>query len=423
MDRRRVVITGIGIVSPLGLGVDKTWKRLIDGESGISKIDSIDVSDMPCKIAGNIPYGSKKDGLLNLDDWLEPKEQRRLDRFISLGLVAANEAITDSGLDLNNKSMLKEIGVLVGSGIGGLNTISETALLLEKYGPRKISPFFIPSSLINLVSGQISIKYGFSGPNHSVVTACSSGSHAIGDSARIIKNGDCNVMIAGGTEAAICRLGIAGFCASRALATSFNEDPKISSRPWDEKRDGFVMGEGSGIIVLEELNHALDRNAKIYAEIIGYGMSGDAYHITAPEPEGDGAFRSMQNAMKNANVSVDKIDYINAHGTSTPKGDIIEIKAIKKLMGDYRGFNMSSTKSSIGHLLGAAGAVEAIFSILSIRNSIVPPTINLFNPSPETQGINLTPLYNVKRNVDIALSNSFGFGGTNASLVFSKYLT
>ena len=423
MNQRRVVITGIGIVCPLGLGVEKTWKKLIEGSSGITQITSIDVSDMPCKIAGNIPFGSKKDGFLNLDEWLDPKEQRRLDRFISLGLVATNEAVTDSGLDLNNKSMLKEIGVLVGSGIGGLNTISETAVLLEKNGPRKISPFFIPSSLINLVSGQISIKYGFSGPNHSVVTACSSGSHAIGDSARIIKNGDCNVMIAGGTEAAICRLGIAGFCASRALATSFNESPNEASRPWDEKRDGFVMGEGSGILVLEELNHALERNAKIYAEIIGYGMSGDAYHITAPEPEGDGAFRSMQNALNNANITVDKIDYINAHGTSTPKGDIIEIKAVKKLAGEYRGFNMSSTKSSIGHLLGAAGAVEAIFSVLSIKNSTIPPTINLFNVSPEADGIDLTPLSYVKRNVDYALSNSFGFGGTNASLLFSKYLS
>ena len=375
-------------------------------------------------LARAFPQGPSEEGLLDLNHCLDSKEQRRLDRFIMLGIIAAEEAVIDSGINLISKNhLLERIGVLVGSGIGGLKTISENAIILKEKGPRKISPFFIPSSLINLVSGQISIKYGFKGPNHAVVTACSSGSHAIGDSARIISSGDADIMVAGGAEAAICRLGLAGFAAAKALSTSFNDNPKIASRPWDELRDGFVMGEGAGILILEELNHAKNRGAKIYAEVLGYGMSGDAFHITAPEPSGDGAFRAMKNAIKSSGINVSQIDYINAHGTSTPLGDLVEIQAVNRILdGSNDQVSMSSTKSSIGHLLGAAGAVEAIFSSLAVKNNIVPPTINLNNRAKETLGIDLVPNNSKEKLVNYALSNSFGFGGTNASLVLGKYV-
>ena len=419
MFNRRVVVTGIGIVSPLGLGQKNNWKRLISGESGIDTIKSFEASELTCKIGGEIPFGSFEEGNLNLNEWFDIKDQRKLDRFIMLGLIAAEEAIKDSNIDLSNEQILEKSGVIVGSGIGGLKTISETSVLLEQKGPRRISPFFIPSSLINLISGQISIKYGFKGPNHSVVTACSTGSHAIGDASRIISDGDADIMIAGGAEAAICKLGVAGFAAARALSTSFNDSPKKASRPWDKDRDGFVMGEGAGILILEEYEHAKKRDANIYAEVIGYGMSGDAYHITAPEPTGLGALKSMQNALKRACIDPSDLDYINAHGTSTPLGDIIELQAVYKLMkGELDNLVMSSTKSSIGHLLGAAGAVEAVFSILSMKNKIIPPTINLENKADEASHFNLVPNFSVEKKINYSLSNSFGFGGTNASLVF-----
>ena len=419
MFKRRVVVTGIGIISPLGLGQKINWKRLISGESGIDTIKSFDASELTCKIGGEIPLGSFKEGNLDVNEWFDIKDQRKLDRFIILGLIAADEAIKDSNIDLSSEQILEKSGVIVGSGIGGLKTISETSILLDQKGPRRISPFFIPSSLINLISGQISIKYGFKGPNHSVVTACSTGSHAIGDASRIISDGDADIMIAGGTEAAICKLGVAGFAAARALSTSFNERPKNASRPWDKDRDGFVMGEGAGILILEEYEHAKKRDANIYAEVIGYGMSGDAYHITAPEPTGLGALKSMQNALKHACIDPSDLDYINAHGTSTPLGDIIELQAVYKLMkGELDNLVMSSTKSSIGHLLGAAGAVEAVFSILSMKNKIIPPTINLENKADEASHFNLVPNFSVEKKINYSLSNSFGFGGTNASLVF-----
>ena len=419
MFNRRVVVTGIGIVSPLGLGQKNTWKRLISGESGIDTIKSFEASELTCKIGGEIPHGSFEEGNLNLNEWFDIKDQRKLDRFIMLGLIAAEEAIKDSNIDLSNEQILEKSGVIVGSGIGGLKTISETSVLLEQKGPRRISPFFIPSSLINLISGQISIKYGFKGPNHSVVTACSTGSHAIGDASRIISDGDADIMIAGGAEAAICKLGVAGFAAARALSTSFNDSPKKASRPWDKDRDGFVMGEGAGILILEEYEHAKKRDANIYAEVIGYGMSGDAYHITAPEPTGLGALKSMQNALKRACIDPSDLDYINAHGTSTPLGDIIELQAVTKLMkGQLGKLVMSSTKSSIGHLLGAAGAVEAVFSILAMKNKTIPPTINLDNKADEARHFNLAPNFSVEKKISYCLSNSFGFGGTNASLVF-----
>ena len=421
MDKRRVVISGIGLVTPLGLGQSKNWNDLISGNSGINSLNSFDASDLSCRIGGEIPSGPCSEGKLDLNEWLNIKEQRKLDRFIMLGLVAASEAIKDSGIEVSSEEVSKKTGVIVGSGIGGLKTISETSILLEEKGPRRISPFFIPSSLINLISGQISIKYGFKGPNHSVVTACSTGSHAIGDAYRIISTCDADIMIAGGAEAAICKLGVAGFAAARALSTSFNENPTEASRPWDKDRDGFVMGEGAGILVLEDFEHAKKRGAKIYAEIIGYGMSGDAYHITAPEPSGAGAFSAMTNAIKNAKLNPGKIDYINAHGTSTPLGDLIELQAVSKLLNNnVSNLMMSSTKSSIGHLLGAAGAVEAIFSILAMRNNIAPPTINLHNTADEAKDFNLVPNSAIEKNINYSLSNSFGFGGTNASLVFKK---
>ncbi len=415
---RRVVVTGFGLVTPLGVGTESVWKKLLDGQSGIRSIQNFDVSDLPAKIAGQVPRGETASGAFNADDWVPPKEQRKMDEFIIYALAAAEQAVTDAEWKPQDPEEKERTGVMIGSGIGGLPGITEGALTLHEKGPRRLSPFFIPSNLINLASGHVSIRYGFSGPNHAVVTACSTGAHAIGDAARLIMWDDADVMVAGGTEAAVCRIGIAGFAAARALSTGFNDEPHRASRPWDVKRDGFVMGEGSGIVVLEELEHAKKRGAKIYAEVIGYGMSGDAYHITAPTPDGNGAFRAMRNALKRAQVTPEQIDYINAHGTSTPLGDEIELGAVKRLFGEsaYK-LSMSSTKSSIGHLLGAAGSVEAIFSILAMRDGVVPPTLNLENPSPNCD-IDLVPLKAKKRPVRYALSNSFGFGGTNASLVF-----
>jgi 3-oxoacyl-[acyl-carrier-protein] synthase II len=416
---RRVVVTGMGMVTPLGCGVEATWKRLIAGESGLRGIQSFDVSDLPAKIGGLVPRGETSSGSFNADDWVPPKDQRKMDEFIVFGLAAATQAVEDSGWKPDREEDRERTGVLIGSGIGGLTTIADGAITLKEKGPRRMSPFFIPSALINLVSGHVSIKYGFKGPNHSVVTACSTGAHAIGDAARLIQLEDADVMVAGGAEAAICRLGIAGFAAARALSTSFNDDPPRASRPWDKDRDGFVMGEGAGVVVLEEYEHAKKRGAKIYAEVIGYGLSGDAYHITAPSENGDGAYRAMRAALNRAKTNPDEIDYINAHGTSTPLGDEIELGAVKRLFGDsaYK-LSMSSTKSAIGHLLGAAGSVEAIFSILAIRDQVVPPTRNLDNPS-EGCDIDLVPHKAKERKVRKALSNSFGFGGTNASLIFA----
>ncbi len=415
---RRVVVTGLGLVTPLGVGAEHVWKRLIAAESGIRAIQSFDVSDLPAKIAGQVPRGETAAGDFNVDDWVPTKDQRKMDEFIVFAMAAADQAVKDSGWKPEDDEARERTGVMIGSGIGGLPGITEGALTLHEKGPRRLSPFFIPSNLINLASGHVSIRYGFKGPNHAVVTACSTGAHAIGDAARIIMWEDADVMVAGGTEAAVCRIGIAGFAAARALSTGFNDEPQRASRPWDKARDGFVMGEGAGIVVLEELEHAKKRGARIYAEVIGYGMSGDAYHITAPAENGDGAFRAMRNALKRAGIAKEQIDYINAHGTSTPLGDEIELGAVKRLFGDHaRALAMSSTKSSIGHLLGAAGSTEAIFSILAMRDNIVPPTLNLENPS-ENCDIDLVPLRAKERKVRYALSNSFGFGGTNASLIF-----
>jgi 3-oxoacyl-[acyl-carrier-protein] synthase II len=417
---RRVVVTGMGLVTPLGIGYERVWRRLVAGESGIGAIQSFDVSDLPARIAGQVPRGDRASGLFNPDDWVPPKDHRRMDEFIIFAMAAAVQAVEDSGWEPEGDEQHERTGVMIGSGIGGLPAIAEAAITLQERGPRRISPFFIPSSLINLASGNLSIRYGFKGPNHAVVTACSSGAHAIGDAARLIMLDDADVMVCGGTEAAICRLGIAGFAAARALSTNFNDDPPRASRPWDQGRDGFVMGEGAGILVLEELEHALARNAKIYAEVLGYGMSGDAYHLTAPAEDGSGAFRSMRNALKSAHLEPDSIDYINAHGTSTPLGDEIELGAVKRLFGDHAyQLSMSSTKSAIGHLLGAAGSVEAIFSILALRDGVVPPTLNLDNPSPACD-IDLVANEARERRVKYVLSNSFGFGGTNASLIFGN---
>jgi 3-oxoacyl-[acyl-carrier-protein] synthase II len=415
---RRVVVTGIGLVTPLGIGAEFVWKRLIDARSGIRAIQSFDVSDLPAKIAGQVPLGTA-DGAFNIDDWVPPKEQRKMDEFIVFALAAAEQAVNDAGWRPQGEEDRERTGVMIGSGIGGLPGIAEGALTLHERGPRRLSPFFIPSSLINLASGHVSIRFGFSGPNHAVVTACSSGAHAIGDGARLIQFSDADVMVCGGTEAAVCRLGVAGFAAARALSTGFNDEPERASRPWDKRRDGFVIGEGAGIVVLEELEHAKRRDAKIYAEVVGYGMSGDAHHITAPAENGSGAFRAMRNALKRGGLATDSIDYINAHGTSTPLGDEIELGAVKRLFGDhaYR-LSMSSTKSAIGHLLGAAGSVEAIFSIFAMRDGIVPPTLNLEDPSDGCD-IDLVPLRAKERRVRYVLSNSFGFGGTNASLIFA----
>jgi 3-oxoacyl-[acyl-carrier-protein] synthase II len=415
---RRVVVTGVGLVTPLGVGTDLVWKRLLEGRSGISAIQRFDVSDLPSKIAGQVPLGETANGDFNADDWVPPKEQRKMDPFIVFAIAAAVQAVQDSGWMPEDQESRERTGVMIGSGIGGLPGITEAAVTLHERGPRRISPFFIPSNLINLASGHVSIRYRFGGPNHACVTACSSGAHAIGDAARLIQWEDADVMVAGGTEAAICRIGVAGFAAARALSTGFNDTPPRASRPWDKDRDGFVIGEGSGIVVLEELEHAKSRGAKIYAEILGYGMSGDAHHITAPAEDGGGAFRSMSNALKRANLPPDSIDYVNAHGTSTPLGDEIELGAVKRVFGRHAyELSMSSTKSAIGHLLGAAGSVEAIFSILAMRDKIVPPTLNLEHPS-EGCDIDLVPGRAKERPVRYVLSNSFGFGGTNASLIF-----
>ena len=419
---RRVVVTGLGLVTPLGTGVHHVWSRLIEGSSGIGAIQSFDVSDLPAKIAGQVPSGETLDGGFNADDYMAPKDQRKIDRFILYGIAAGQQAVDDSGWQPDDDESRERTGVLVGSGIGGLETIYETSLILNERGPRRISPFFIPAALINLISGQLSIRFGFKGPNHSVVTACSTGAHAIGDAARLIALDDADVMVTGGAEAAVCRLGVAGFAAARALSTNFNETPTKASRPWDQDRDGFVMGEGAGVVVLEELEHAKKRGARIYAEVIGYGLSGDAHHVTAPAEDGDGGFRAMRAALRRARLNPDDIDYINAHGTSTPLGDEIELGAVRRLFGEHsNGLSMSSTKSAIGHLLGAAGAVEAIFSILAIKEGIVPPTLNLDAPSPGCADMDLVPHRAKERKVRAALSNSFGFGGTNASLVLAAH--
>ncbi|WP_420348703.1 beta-ketoacyl-ACP synthase II [Pelagibius sp.] len=419
---RRVVVTGLGLVTPLGSGVKPVWDRLIKGESGLRGIQSFDVSDLPSKIAGQVPQGETADGLFNADDFVAPRDQRKLDRFIVFGMAAAQQAIEDSGWTPEDDESLWRTGVMIGSGIGGLETIYDGSITIHERGPRRLSPFFIPAALINLVSGQVSIRYGFKGPNHAVVTACSTGAHAIGDAARLIMLDDADVMVAGGAEAAVCRLGLAGFSASRALSTNFNDTPERSSRPWDEDRDGFVMGEGAGVVVLEELEHAKARGATIYAEVVGYGLSGDAHHITAPPEDGNGGYRAMQAAMRRAGLDPSDIDYINAHGTSTPLGDEIEVGAVRRLFGDaVKDITMSSTKSAIGHLLGAAGAVESIFSILAIRDNVAPPTLNLDNPSPTCDGVDLNPHQAKERPIRRALSNSFGFGGTNASLILADY--
>ncbi|MFO1069875.1 MAG: beta-ketoacyl-ACP synthase II [Geminicoccaceae bacterium] len=414
---RRVVVTGLGLVTPLGSGVEATWSRLVAGQSGIVGIDRFDASDLPARIAGQVPTGDG-DGRFRATEYVEAKDLRKNDEFIIYGIAAAAQAIRDSGWSATSDEESERAGVLIGSGIGGLATIAETAVTLEKSGPRRVSPFFIPASLINLCSGQVSIRYGLRGPNHSVVTACSTGAHAIGDASRLIALGDADLMVAGGTEAALCRIGIAGFAACRALSTAFNDTPERASRPWDRDRDGFVMGEGAGVVVLEELEHAKRRGAKIYAEIKGYGMSGDAHHVTSPAPEHEGAFRSMRAALRSAGMSPGDIDYVNAHGTSTPAGDELEFGAVKRLFGnEAANISMSSTKSSIGHLLGAAGAVEAIFCILAMRDQVVPPTLNLDNPEESCTGIDLVPYRARERKVRACLSNSFGFGGTNASLI------
>lgn len=426
MSERRVVITGIGIVSPLANGREATWERLIAGKSGAGKIDAFDASDMPCKIAFQVPWASGRGGgagdphAFDPDKVLSAKEQRRIDEFILYGIAAADEALEDSGWKPETEEEKERSGVMIGSGIGGLESIYDTAITLHEHGPRKVSPFFIPSALINLASGQVSIRHGLKGPNHSVVTACATGAHAIGDSARLIKYGDADVMLAGGAEAVIGRIGIAGFCAAKAMSTNFNETPEKASRPYDKDRDGFVMGEGAAVLVLEEYEHAKKRGAKIYAEVIGYGLTGDAYHITAPAEGAEGGYRAMKMALKNAKIDPSEIDYVNAHGTSTPKGDEGEAGAVERAFGDHaKNLSMSSTKSAVGHLLGAAGAIEAAFCALAIRDQVMPPTLNLDNPSFETV-IDLIPHKAKKGQVRAAMSNSFGFGGTNASLVLRK---
>ena len=418
---RRVVITGLGLVTPLASGVDTTWQRLLAGNNGARRITEFEVADISCQIACFVPRGDGSDGTFNPDQWMEPKEQRKVDDFIIYAMGAAGQALRDSGFKADTAEKQERTGVLIGSGIGGLQGIAETALLLKEKGPRRISPFFIPGRLINLASGYVSIRHQLKGPNHAVVTACSTGAHAIGDAARLVALDDADVMVAGGAESPICRIGFAGFAACRALSTGFNDRPTQASRPYDKDRDGFVMGEGAGIVVLEELEHAKKRGARIYAEVIGYGMSGDAYHITAPAENGDGAYRCMRAALKRAGLAVGEIDYVNAHGTSTPMGDEIELGAVERLFGNTAAkLAMSSTKSATGHLLGAAGAVEAIFSVLAIRDNMVPPTLNLDNPSVAT-AINLVPHKAQKREVNTVLSNSFGFGGTNASLILRRY--
>lgn len=417
---RRVVITGIGMVSPLGCGAEISWQRILEGKSGAGRIENFETEDLQTKIACQIPRGDGTDGTFNPDDFMAPKEQRKVDPFIVFAVAAADQAIEDSNWKPETEEEKCRTGTLIGSGIGGLQGIADTALMMEEKGPRRVSPFFIPGRLINLASGYVSIKHGLKGPNHSVVTACSTGAHAIGDAARLVAFGDADVMVAGGAEGTICRIGIAGFNACKALSTGYNDEPEKASRPYDKDRDGFVMGEGAGVVVVEEYEHAKARGAKIYAEVVGYGLSGDAYHITAPASDGDGGYRCMEAALKRADISLGDVDYVNAHGTSTPLGDEIELRAVERLAGDDAGsLTMSSTKSATGHLLGAAGSVEAIFTVLAIRDQIAPPTINLDNPSVET-AIDLVPNKAKKMEINYALSNSFGFGGTNASLVLKK---
>jgi 3-oxoacyl-[acyl-carrier-protein] synthase II len=417
---RRVVVTGLGMVTPLACGVEPTWQRLLAGESGIGRIGTFEVADLPCKIAGQVPRGEGSNGTFNADQWMEPKEQRKVDDFILFAVAAATQALEDA--DWHPQTYEDQItsGVLIGSGIGGIEGIAETALLLQERGPRRVSPFFIPGRIINLASGYVSIMHSLKGPNSAVVTACSTGAHAIGDAGRMIALGDADVMVAGGAESPVNRLSVAGFAACRALSTGFNDTPERASRPYDRDRDGFVMGEGAGVVVLEEYEHAKRRGARIYGELIGYGLSGDAFHITAPAEDGDGAFRCMSMAVRRAEISPGDVDYINAHGTSTPLGDEIELKAVERVVGNAAGkISMSSTKSSIGHMLGAAGTVEAIFCLLAMRDQVAPPTINLDNPSVDT-ALDLVPHKARSRPINIALSNSFGFGGTNASLVFRR---
>jgi len=417
---RRVVVTGLGMVTPLGCGVEPTWQRLLAAESGIKRIDKFEVSDISSQIAGQIPLGDGSNGTFNPDQWMEPKEQRKVDDFIVYAMCAATQALDDAGWHPRQYEDQITSGVLIGSGIGGVEGIAETAIVLRDKGPRRVSPFFIPGRIINLASGYVSIAHSLKGPNHAVVTACSTGAHAIGDAGRLVAFGDADVMVAGGTESPINRISVAGFAACRALSTGFNDAPERASRPYDRDRDGFVLAEGAGAVVLEEYEHAKRRGARIYGELIGYGLSGDAHHITAPAEDGDGAYRCMQAAMRRAGISPDQIDYINAHGTSTPLGDEIELRAVERLLGNAAGrISMSSTKSSIGHSLGAAGTVEAIFCLLAMRDQVVPPTINLDNPSVAT-AIDLVPHQARKRPVNIALSNSFGFGGTNASLILRR---
>jgi 3-oxoacyl-[acyl-carrier-protein] synthase II len=417
---RRVVITGLGMLTPLACGVEETWGRLLAGKSGAGRIRHFDASHLPCQIACEIPLGDGSDGTFNADQWVAPKDQRKVDRFITYALCAAEQAVTDARWKPEDEECLERTGVMIGSGIGGLESIAETAVTLKERGPRRVSPFFIPGALINLASGQVSIKYGFKGPNHAVVTACSTGAHAIGDASRLIALGDADVMIAGGTESPVCEIAVAGFAACKALSTRYNDTPERASRPYDKGRDGFVMGEGAGIVVLEEYEHAVKRGARIYAEMLGYGLSGDAYHITSPSPDGSGGFRSMSAALRRAGLEPSAIDYVNAHGTSTPMGDEIELGSVARLLGRHAGkTTMSSTKSSTGHLLGAAGAIEAIFSVLAIRDQVAPPTLNLEDPSVSTE-IDLAPLRKVEREINTVLSNSFGFGGTNASVIFGR---
>jgi 3-oxoacyl-[acyl-carrier-protein] synthase II len=418
---RRVVVTGLGMVTPLACGVELTWQGIIRGQSGAKRIESFEVSDLPSQIACQIPRGDGSGGTFDPDQWMEPKEQRKVDDFIVYAMCAARQALDDAGWRPTTYEDQIATGVMIGSGIGGVEGIAENAIILKERGPRRISPFFIPGRIINLAAGYVSIEFGLKGPNHAVVTACSTGAHAIGDAGRLIALGDADVMLAGGAESPVNRISMAGFAAVRALSTGFNDTPQRASRPYDKDRDGFVMGEGAGVLVLEDYEHAKRRGARIHAELVGYGLSGDAYHITAPAPDGDGALRCMNAALRRAGVSPAALDYINAHGTSTPMGDEIELGAVQRLLGNAAGgVSMSSTKSSIGHLLGAAGAVEAIFSILAIRDRVAPPTINLDNPSVESP-IDLVPHQSKKRDIDLVLSNSFGFGGTNASLVFRRY--
>ncbi|MCC8984159.1 beta-ketoacyl-ACP synthase II [Bradyrhizobium acaciae] len=417
---RRVVVTGLGMLTPLGCGVDATWARILAGDSGGKKIDTFEVSDLPSQVACYIPRGDGSNGTFNPDQWMEPKDQRKVDDFIIYAMCAAKQALDDADWHPKSDEDQFATGTMIGSGIGGLTGIAETAVLLKERGPRRVSPFFIPGRLINLASGYVSIEHGLKGPNHAVVTACSTGAHAVGDAARLIALGDAEVMVAGGAESPISRIGIAGFCSARALSTGFNDTPTKASRPYDKDRDGFVMGEGAGVLVLEEYEHAKRRGAKIYAEVTGYGLSGDAFHITSPPPDGNGGFRSMSMALKRAGLAASDLDYINAHGTSTQVGDEIELGAVERLLGNAASkVSMSSTKSATGHLLGAAGAIEAIFAILAIRDNVVPPTINLDNPSVQT-AIDLVPHTSRKRDVNVALSNSFGFGGTNASVIVQR---